>query len=134
MGVGEQNEVDRAHVETEVERPQVFGARFRPALEHAAIDEKTRIAGLDQRARSGHFAGRAKETQAHRHFPRSLPRIPDNRNGWHAVAKSGIGHLGQGTLFDFLTNLGQRQAEFEFPIDKLHQGQHFQAERTGVCL
>ena len=46
--VGQQNEVDLARVETEVERMQVLAARFRPALEHPAVDQEADVAHFDQ--------------------------------------------------------------------------------------
>ena len=65
MGVGEQHEVDPAHIEAEIQGTLIFPACFRAALEHAAIDQKADIAGFDQRAGAGHFAGGTEKYKTH---------------------------------------------------------------------
>ena len=63
--MGQQHKVNRAHVKTEIQGPQVFRARFGAALKHAAIDQKTNSVRLHQSARTGHFAGCAKKADSH---------------------------------------------------------------------
>ena len=65
MGVGQQHEIDLAHVEAEIQRPEILAARLRPALEHAAIHQKPGVPRLHQRARPGHLAGRTEKAQTH---------------------------------------------------------------------
>jgi glycine cleavage system aminomethyltransferase T len=43
VGVGEQDEVDGANVEAELQGIQVFRPRLAPALKHAAIDQETTV-------------------------------------------------------------------------------------------
>ena len=66
--VGQQHEIELAHVEADVERREVFGPRLGAALEHAAIDEKAGLAGVDEIAGTGNFAGRAEESNTHDRF------------------------------------------------------------------
>ena len=65
VGMGEQHEVEAAHVETEGQRPFVLGARLGAALEHAAIDQETRFPGIDQGAGTRHFASGTEKAKSH---------------------------------------------------------------------
>ena len=57
MGVGEQDEVDLADIEAEIERPHILLAGLRPTLEHAAIDQKTDVVRFDQGTGASYFTG-----------------------------------------------------------------------------
>ena len=63
MGMGEEDEIDRARIK--MEGAAVFFTRFAPALEHAAIDQKAHIVRFHQIAGASHFARRAKKGQFH---------------------------------------------------------------------
>ena len=66
--VGQQHEIEFAHVEANVERREVFLPRLGSPLKHAAIDEKAGLAGVDEIAGTGNFAGRAEESNTHDRF------------------------------------------------------------------
>jgi len=57
MGVGEQDEVDLADIEAEIERPHILLAGLRPTLEHAAIDQETDVVRFDQGTGASYFTG-----------------------------------------------------------------------------
>ena len=61
VGVGEQDEVDLADIEAEIERPHVLLAGLRPTLEHAAIDQKTDVVRFDQGTGASYFPGCAEK-------------------------------------------------------------------------
>jgi len=63
VGVGEDDEIDRAWIE--IESTLVLGAGLAPALEHAAIDQKTYAVRFHQIAGAGDFTRRAEKGQFH---------------------------------------------------------------------
>ena len=65
VGVGQQHEIDLAHIEAEIQRLEILGARLRPTLEHAAIHQKTGVPRFHQRTRAGHLASRTEKAQTH---------------------------------------------------------------------
>ena len=69
VGVGEQDEIDFPHVEAEVQRPQVLRARFRPTLEHAAVDQKAGVPRFHQSAGTGDLARCTEKTHTHDRIP-----------------------------------------------------------------
>ena len=76
VGVGEEDESDFPHVEAEVQRPQVLRARFRPTLEHAAVNQKAGAPRFHQSAGTGDLARRPKKTHPHDR----IPFVPDSMN------------------------------------------------------
>ena len=67
VGMGEQDKVDGRRIEGK--RLVVLGARFAPALEHAAIDQKAHPFVFHQIAGAGHFARRTEKSQFHSGLP-----------------------------------------------------------------
>ena len=60
--VRQQHEGDAARIEVEA---AVLRLREGAALEHAAVDEKADLAGVDEEARAGDLAGRAVKRELH---------------------------------------------------------------------
>ena len=61
MGVGQKNVLERRRLDRKrspVQQPQLLGA-----LKHAAVDQKTDLARIDEYLRAGHCAGSAQELQ-----------------------------------------------------------------------
>ena len=72
VGMGQQDEINLPDIEAEIEGTQVLLIGLATALEHAAIDQKTPFAGLDQRAGTGHFAGTTEKSNSHVFIPHDL--------------------------------------------------------------
>ena len=62
MGVGQDDEVDRLGIETEI--PGILFLDFTPALKKSAIDEQPKTIGLEKMTRTRHLSGCAVARQA----------------------------------------------------------------------